>query len=104
MIEIFLPSYFGTLINVESERLPYEAFKSNWSEEDGEYKKCIMILTERTLRPMKIRAGNVFELSLTTFLKVIITCNTFFIFYCLFFQRIFLSLGFESSIFVTSIT
>lgn len=75
IVEIFLPSFFGSLIHSKSERLPYEAFKSNWSEEDIMFKRAMMILVERTLRPMTIRAGNVFELSLTTFLKVRIQNN-----------------------------
>lgn len=68
--QIFLPSYFGTRLHRQSEFLTYEAFKSDWIKRDRQLLKMLMILVERTMRPINIKAAGVFELGLSTFLKV----------------------------------
>lgn len=70
MIEIFIPSYFGSLVYLKSEKLCYDIFKSNWMHASEKYKRSMRIFGERTLRPISIFAGNVFMLNLLTFLKV----------------------------------
>lgn len=69
-VEIFVPTYAGSVFRAKSESLSHEIFKSNWINKSQRYKKSMMILVERTLRPIRISAGSVFELSLSTFLKV----------------------------------
>lgn len=68
--EILMLSYFGTLVRIKSDHLPYDVFQSNWIPESQQYKVNMMILVMRTLRPIDIKAANLFELGLTTFLKV----------------------------------
>lgn len=68
--QLFFPSYFGTALQHECELLTYETFKSNWVVRNNRFKMILIILTERTLRPVTIKAAGVFELGLITFLKV----------------------------------
>lgn len=68
--EIAVPSYFGSLVQNNSNHLPYDIFQSNWLFENRKYKINMMILVERTLRPMRIIIGNIFILDMSTFLKV----------------------------------
>lgn len=70
MVEVFVPSYFGSLTQIKSKRLSYDVFSSNWLHENQKYKMNLMILVERTLRPMHLKCGNLVELGLETFLKV----------------------------------
>lgn len=70
IFEIFVPTYAGSLLRLESETLPHNIFESNWMNKNEKYKKSMMILIERTLRPIRIAAGSVFELSLSTLLQV----------------------------------
>lgn len=69
--EIFVQSFFGTLLSVKSERLTYDAFKSNWITSSTRYKRALQILIERTLRPISIYAGGLFALNLATMIQVL---------------------------------
>lgn len=68
--EIFIPSYFGSVLISKSEKLTYDIFKSNWISAPKKYTRAMQILVERTLRPITIYAASVFMLNLTTLLKV----------------------------------
>lgn len=69
-MEIFIPSYFGSVVSVKSEQLTYDIFESGWINSSKNEKKMLQILGERTLRPISIYAAGIFKLNLTTMLKV----------------------------------
>lgn len=75
VVEIFAPTYAGSLFYERSESLPREIFNSNWIDKNQRYKAAMMILVERTLRPIRIAAGSLFELNLSTLLKVSIRAD-----------------------------
>lgn len=68
--QIFIPSYFGSTVYIKTEKLCYNIFESNWTPTSLKYKRSMQILVERTLRPITIYAAGIFELNLTTLLKV----------------------------------
>lgn len=70
IIEIYVPTYAGSMLRAETETLSHEIFKSNWLNKSHRYKISMMILVERTMRPIQITAGSLFELSLPTLLRV----------------------------------
>lgn len=70
LIEIFVPSVFGTILFENSSKLSYSAFQSNWLTQKKCFKQMMMIFAERSKQPILIRGGEVFFLGLTTLLKV----------------------------------
>lgn len=70
MNQIFIPSYFGTLLTIKSNELTYSLFKSNWVTQDMNFKKAMIILTEKARKPIVIIVGGLFTLNLSTFLSV----------------------------------
>lgn len=70
IIQILVPTYAGSLLHISSESLPQEVYKTNWLNKSHQYKMSMMILVSRTLYPLRITAGSIFELSLTTLLMV----------------------------------
>lgn len=68
--EIFVPCYYGTVLIDKSKELTDQIYSSNWINQKWKYKQAMMIFVERTLRPIRIRAGGLFLLNLQTFLSV----------------------------------
>lgn len=68
--EVFVPSYFGTALRTNADSFPYNAFKSNWITQDQRFKKTLMILVERLLRPFEIQVARIFALGLSSFIQV----------------------------------
>ncbi|RZC34348.1 7tm 6 domain containing protein, partial [Asbolus verrucosus] len=65
--QIFLFCWFGN--EVESSKIPYAVFKSNWTETPMMIKKHLLIFVERTQRPLKVMAMDLFFLNLETYMK-----------------------------------
>lgn len=72
LTELFVPSYYGSLLTNKSERLTYKFFKGDWTKQTVQFKRTMMIFIERTLKSITIRVGGVFALNLTTMLQVIV--------------------------------
>lgn len=72
IIQVFVPSIYGTILSWNSAKLTHSIFASNWTDRDAKYKRAFTIFVERTFRPMAIYAGGLFLLSLPTFLSVTI--------------------------------
>lgn len=79
LTEISVPSYFGSALTKSSERLPYSIFQSSWIDKSEQYKKWMRIVVERTLQPISVRAGSIFQLNLTTMMTVLISFLNVFI-------------------------
>lgn len=72
LFELLLPCFFGNEIMLKSDQLSYCIFSSDWINQTLQYKKKLIIFTERLKRPIKITAGKIIILSLSTFTSVII--------------------------------
>lgn len=70
LFEMSLPCYFGNEIILKSDALSYCIFSSDWTGQDLQYKKKMIIFTERLKRPIQISAGKIILMSLTTFTSV----------------------------------
>lgn len=68
--QILGPSYMGSRLLTACEGITRAIYGSRWIERNMKCKRAIIILAERTLRPMAIYAGGLFLLSLPTFLSV----------------------------------
>lgn len=71
IIEIYIPCYFGTVLHFESDKLTQAAFHSNWIDQNPYFKRMMLMFGQGTIKPIRIFAGAMFELNLTTFISVI---------------------------------
>lgn len=70
-LEIFIPCYFGTLVTLKSNDLPFFVYKSNWIEQTKAFKSSMGIFLERAKKPIVPFAGGLFIIGLPTFIAVI---------------------------------
>lgn len=68
--QILVNCYLGSRISDESDGITHAIYSSQWIDRSEKCKRACGILAERSMRPITIFAGGVFELSLTTFVKV----------------------------------
>ncbi|XP_026749143.2 odorant receptor 46a-like [Galleria mellonella] len=75
--EILIPSYLGTQVSYESEKLVVAAYDSEWISRSEKFKKSLKIFMERAKTPIVLTGLKLFPLSLTTFIWVIRTAYSF---------------------------
>lgn len=68
--QILLNCYFGNHLSYESDGITSIIYQSQWMDRNEKCKRAMRILVERSMRPMAIWAGGLFELSLPTFVRV----------------------------------
>ncbi|XP_064212339.1 odorant receptor 94b-like [Tribolium castaneum] len=73
LAEIFLYSYYGTLLYDESNSLTNAIYMGRWYEYDIKSKKALIVIMERSKKPMIVTAGKILDLSLVTFTTVILS-------------------------------
>lgn len=69
-LQIFMPCYYGSVVYAKSSMLSTCGFESNWLEQSLSFKKSLIIFVERTIRPIGLKAGGLFDLNLKIFLSV----------------------------------
>lgn len=69
-LQIFMPCYYGSVVYAKSSVISTCGFESNWLGQSLNFKKSLIIFVERTIRPIDIKAGGLFELNLKIFLSV----------------------------------
>lgn len=72
VMQIFTPNYFATTVIDNCGLLPERAFSSNWIELEFVEKKGMLLFMTRTVRPLVICAGSLFQMNTNTFLKVLL--------------------------------
>lgn len=70
LVQVFLISFLGSNLSAESDGITYAIFESQWNDRNQKCKRAMNILVARSMQPMVICAGGVFELSLPTFVRV----------------------------------
>ncbi|XP_026749142.1 odorant receptor 46a [Galleria mellonella] len=75
--EIFIPSFLGTQISYQSEKLVDAAYNSEWIPRSEKFKKSLKIFMERAKTPIVLTGLKLFPLSLTTFIWVTKTAYSF---------------------------
>lgn len=69
-IEIFVPCYFGSVLTAKSERLAGAMYAAAWPERGRRFRRSMVVLVERALRPIVPRAGGLVVIGLPTFVAV----------------------------------
>ncbi|KAJ3656608.1 hypothetical protein Zmor_015673 [Zophobas morio] len=69
--EIFLYSFFGTTLYEENQTLIQAVYMGKWYEYDLKSRRALIILMERSRRPMNVTAGKILDLSLETFTTIL---------------------------------
>lgn len=67
---LLLPRYCQHVLWAVAERMMHAVYSSQWMDQNAKCKRTFGILAERSMRPTKLYAGGLFELSLPTFVKV----------------------------------
>lgn len=70
LFQIYMPSFLGNEIKLESQKIPEKIFHSDWYLEDHEHKKIVKIFLELTKKPITIRGFGFVVIDLQTFMKV----------------------------------
>lgn len=68
--QIFIPCYFGSIVNKKSEQLPLDLLESNWLGGSASMRRSVTIIGERVKRPIIPFAGGLFAVGLPTFVSV----------------------------------
>ncbi|XP_044727910.1 odorant receptor Or1-like [Chrysoperla carnea] len=76
--QIFLYCWYGNEIIHHSLSLPNTVYETNWYESDKNYKKYVEFLIFHTQRPLKLRVGRFFTLSLHTFMAILRNSYSYF--------------------------
>ncbi|XP_044258923.1 odorant receptor Or1-like [Tribolium madens] len=71
LLEIFLYCYFGSTLYEESNSLTNAVCMGKWYNYDLQSKKLLIILMERSKKPIVVTAGKILDLSLVTFTTII---------------------------------
>lgn len=70
IMQIFLNTFFGSRLSLESDGIAHAIYSSPWMDRNVKCRRAQCILVERSMRPIVIYAGGLFELSLSTFVNV----------------------------------
>lgn len=73
MFQIFLPCYYGNEIILKSKNLSNDYFHSDWFNESRKSRNSAKIMMEFVKKPVKIRVIGIFDVDLTTFMRI---CNS----------------------------
>ncbi|XP_061385565.1 odorant receptor Or2-like [Danaus plexippus] len=77
VIQIFAPSFLGTLITYQNQELVFAAYNSDWFARSESFKRSIKIFMVRTNTPVVIDGLKLFPLSLETFTSIMKTAYSF---------------------------
>ncbi|XP_022117337.2 odorant receptor 46a-like [Pieris rapae] len=78
IIQILVPSWFGTRIMDKSCFLSHAIYSSDWTHQSRAYKRNMRIFVERASRPLSITGLRMFPMSLSTFTSIMNSAYSFF--------------------------
>lgn len=71
LTQIFLPCYFGNEMTLKSAALTRAVYNSNWPAGSDAYRRMVLVYLEVLKKPRRLVVGNLFGLTLDSFLSVI---------------------------------
>lgn len=71
LFQIFVPNYLAQEVLEKCYLLPERAFSSEWFELNEIEKKAMLLFITRSIHPLRVNAGDFFEMNIDTFLRVI---------------------------------
>ncbi|XP_034667938.1 odorant receptor 33a-like [Drosophila subobscura] len=78
VLELFPSCYYGTLMSMEFDKLPYAIFSSNWLGMGPRYCRTLLILMQFTLAEVGVKAGGMVGISMSAFFATIQMAYSFF--------------------------
>ncbi|XP_022227633.2 odorant receptor 33a-like [Drosophila obscura] len=78
VLELFPSCYYGTLMAMEFNKLPYAIFSSNWLGMGRKYCRTLLILMQFTLAEVGVKAGGMVGISMNAFFATIQMAYSFF--------------------------
>lgn len=71
IFEIFMPCYYGSMLQVKSEQLLVGLYRSNWMPQSRKFKSSMLIIGQRAMQPIiPLVGGGLLALALPTFVAV----------------------------------
>ncbi|XP_063912022.1 odorant receptor Or1-like [Zophobas morio] len=71
LVQIYFYCYYGTILYEESNSIINAVYMGNWYDYDAESKRDLILLMERSQRPIVVTAGKILDLSVTTFTTIL---------------------------------
>ncbi|XP_017151013.1 odorant receptor 33a-like [Drosophila miranda] len=78
VLELFPSCYYGTLMSMEFDKLPYAIFSSNWLGMGRRYCHTLLVLMQFTLTEVEIKVGGMVGISMNAFFATIRMAYSFF--------------------------
>nr|WCC57428.1 odorant receptor 31 [Papilio glaucus] len=78
IIQILIPCWFGTRIMEKSCLLTQAIYNCDWTPRSRKFKSGLRLFVERANRPLSIKGGKIFLLSLVTFSSIMNSAYSFF--------------------------
>ncbi|XP_072938115.1 odorant receptor 67c-like [Epargyreus clarus] len=78
VVQIMVPSWFGTRIMEKSCALSHAIYSCDWTPRSKEFKSSMRLFVERANRPLSITGWKMFPLSLTTFTSIMNSAYSFY--------------------------
>lgn len=72
MVQVYLPSYFGSEVIHASERFTQILFHSNWTRKPRDTKKALLMMLASGRKPLKVTAAGVVDVDFGAFTRI---CN-----------------------------
>ncbi|XP_050498807.1 odorant receptor 2a-like [Diabrotica virgifera virgifera] len=70
LAQVFFYSYFGNILQDESDALTNTIYNMNWYDFDEKSKRALLIIMSGMSRPIQMTAGKILVLNLETFKKI----------------------------------
>ncbi|XP_068909841.1 odorant receptor Or1-like [Tenebrio molitor] len=71
LLQVYFYCYYGTMLIEENNTITNAIYMSKWYDYNGQSRRALLILMERTKRSMHVSAGKVLDLSLETFTMIL---------------------------------
>ncbi|KAI4502476.1 hypothetical protein M0802_002388 [Mischocyttarus mexicanus] len=76
LIQVYLYCSYGHLVTLKSQEIVYQIFDTNLVDLNDDIKKCLLIMMNRTTRPIVFIVMNLFPLNLDSFVNILKTAYT----------------------------
>lgn len=71
LFKLFLPCYYGTVIQWESENFIWYIYDARWIEIEFHLKQNFLIIQKNFQQPVTVKAAKVLEINLETFVEIL---------------------------------
>ncbi|KAL3289220.1 hypothetical protein HHI36_003654 [Cryptolaemus montrouzieri] len=76
--QLFIFSWFGQILTIQSQELIRSSYMGNWYKSTPKVRKILFIFLERCKRPVELSAAKFFSLSLASFITILKSSYSYF--------------------------